>query len=842
MLEARLIDKDRGSHHHNKSNNDDHFGHAKPPQLHMCRIPNPDAPGTDLPVVAVLAITKRCASAQLLKESVGFSAVGAPVEVLVMSGEDQVNCATLIALEEAQLSANDTMIVPEHGGGVNGGDGNLPKNNRNSYDSEGHHSAVVSLMSGGIVPVAPSPRVAVIVGTTHSRIISIEFSVKVKTMRLVRRNHFVGEEVLAYFEPLPKNSLTEHQKIQIRMPGQGAKDPLSHLSVSASGGMLAAGDSRHAVGMAASNNSHSLAVKKGKRIVPLAPTGGVKSIHVYTSRDHNHPYHNTQMPSPSRKPPRPKEQTHLWISYGDGSAIRLHHAGFFPSVVQKHGESSKVGTQCQPLESVVGDSVLRFQLKLPPMVDTEVTMIPCPKYHPSPLAPFPRFNTPDFQNDDDMTLGGAALSGNDYNNNHGEEIPDMHEAVVYCKGAMADAFPTVAFYTSEDQEASNLIQGNPLDKDAAGTPVVNNVLESVLGGIFGFFGGGGGESKKDSDDADKVQREISRKPPKWDPKIPFSSMNYEPTALYAGYEIHDPPRQITFCTIDPEGDLAAAADTLGRVSLIDLATKQVIRMWKGYRDTQCHWIQVPQASTGKTKQKNSAKTKVLYLVIHCRQRKILEIWRTRNGPKVKSMPVGRDTQIIPCRELTPVGYVWRCYLAHSTVPFSNKNQVEKILVQEDENSSVLNQPSTSSSQNPNNKAKTASSSSLKRQDAAQLSQEAAVRLNRLQQLLGDTNVPCQGIDVYKALENINSLKDLATALDLLAVAPALEDKMAVQGSEFQRLALVHCKEKLNDAIKTGGRETLTNPNVQLLAFKISYFTQVRAKVDGLNDVCDRYAF
>ena len=95
-------------------------------------------------------------------------------------------------------------------------------------------------------------------------------------------------------------------------------------------------------------------------------------------------------------------------------------------------------------ESILGDSVLRFQIKLPPIVDTEVSMIPLPKYHPSPLAPFPAWKRPEF---DHPTADDEKVD---------EYQDEVYEAAVYCNGAMADVFPTLAFYTSEDQFESRI--------------------------------------------------------------------------------------------------------------------------------------------------------------------------------------------------------------------------------------------------------------------------------------------------------------------------------------------------------------------------------------------------
>jgi hypothetical protein len=707
-----------------------HFGHPPPPQLHMCRI---HRDGKDLGVVAMMAVTKRCVSAQLLKETKGFSTPGAPVEVLVVSGGAHITAATLFALERTELSAADTMIIEDRA-------------------KAGRHSGVISLMSGGMMAVAASPRLAIVVGTSDSRVISVEFSVKIKQMQLVRRNHMVGKEISAYFEPLPRARLTDAQKEQQRHHPVSSQPRRSSADSNISG--------------------ETVVRRKDGLIVPFEPHGQVTSLFPCALNGET-------------------KKTHIWISFGDGTTIRVHHAGFFPSVIQKNSESSETPDQ---LESVLGDDLVRCHVRLPELEDTQVTVIPLPKYHPSPMAPFPTWKKPEY-NDGEEELPGVVPEQH-------EEAPEIYEAVLYCTGAMADTFPTLAFYTSEDQFVGR-IQGDPVEEPMHTDD--GGVVGSLVRGVLGLFGGGG--------DKEEHKEALKREPPKglrhpWDPQVPFPSINYDPISLYAGYERHDSPRQITSVTVDPDGDLAATADTLGRVSLIDLSTKQVIRMWKGFRDTSCYWLQVPQ----ETKERPWAKEKVLYLVIHSRQRRVVEIWRTRHGPRVKSMQVGREAQLLAGREISEIGYLSTVYLAHSNVPFSNMNQVERIWVREEEKS-VISNPRTRPSS--------------KRTDTAKLSQDATVRLNRLQQLLGDTNVPCQSIDVYRALQNIKSVKDLATALDTLAVAPALEERMKVEGSTFQRLAVSHCKEKLDEVVHESGNEALTNPHVQLLAFKISYYSQVR---------------
>lgn len=713
------------------------FGHPTPPQLHMCRIPDPEREGKDLGIVALMAVTKRCISAQLLEESISFVPLGTPVEVLVLSGEDQITCATIVALELPELTATNTLVVAER-----------DKSNRDVENAQRG-----TLLNGGLVPIMPSPKVAILAGTSHSRVMSIELSVNKTAMQLVRRNLLSGNEVRTYFEPLPWNTLTKRQARQRKKPStkqsprvstESDKDDLSREPVA---------------------------------LLPFQPSGGVVTIKPYTIiRDG-------------------ESVTHVWISFGDGTGLRVHHAGFFASVIQKHTESQP---NEKSLEEILGDTIVRWQAKLPPLEDTRAVLIPMPKYHPSPLAPFPIWKKPEING---LQEDPAVCNGNL------EGLQEFYEAILYCTGAMADSFPTLAFYTSEDQFEGR-IQGDSAVE--AKEPEFGGGLSSMLGGFLGIFSAGSSGVPKEEPvgELEEIPSMELDQLEAWDPAIPFPSINFAPLNLFAGSEIHDPPRQVTHCTVDPEGDLAAIADTLGRVSLVDLATKQIVRMWKGFRDTSCYWIQTPQP----TEQQPWQKSKVLYLVIHSRQRKILEIWRARHGPRVKQIQVNRDAQVINCREITPFGLVASCYLAHSNVPFSSMNQIERIAVSEDKSvgnvNAVRNRPS-------------------KRVEVSLLPQDAVVRLNHMQQLLGETNVECQSIDVFKALEGIKSLEDLAAALDLIALAPTLEGKMGVEGSSFQKLAVSHCKEKLDDAIQDVGEErAFSNPHVQFLAFKITCYNQV----------------
>ncbi|TYZ65785.1 hypothetical protein PybrP1_010228, partial [[Pythium] brassicae (nom. inval.)] len=98
----------------------------------------------------------------------------------------------------------------------------------------------------------------------------------------------------------------------------------------------------------------------------------------------------------------------------------------------------------------------------------------------------------------------------------------------------------------------------------------------------------------------------------------------------------DARRRSRCLALSPTGRLAAVTDTLGRVLLVDTSRMLVIRMWKGYRNAQCGWMQGREGAT---------RPPGLYLVIYSAQRGIVEVWRARFGPRVFSFAVGDNARL-----------------------------------------------------------------------------------------------------------------------------------------------------------------------------------------------------
>lgn len=527
--------------------------------------------------------------------------------------------------------------------------------------------------------------------------------------------------------------------------------------------------------------------------------------------------------------------TFVWIAYRDGTLVRMHHAGLFPSVWQKGADCGRsiedMVRMGSPGQSRGQQGLVRCKVHLPATLEAGLQVQPLARYFPSPLAPLWKAAgtaaadiSPDLSSEDDME-------------EEDDESDDAthqgcYEALVFgCGGADTDAdqFPTLCFYTSEDHLLDRVKRDKGFSFNAGGAipavaiPSLGAVVggtKALVGGVFGSalrWGFGSRPTSTATDTAATVAKEsvdenegadaMEESVEEQGESAPFPSLWRMPIGLFAGNELHDMPRKVESCSVDPDGMLAAVTDALGRVLLIDLSTKQVVRLWKGFRDASCYWIQVPSqsGSDGTTSEKLA-----VFLVIHSRQRRVVEVFHARHGSRLCSVQVGRDAQVVPCSLGVHISCA-SCYLVHSNVPGTSFNQTEKIKVD------GLESLGTSESRIRKAAAKVASTPS---------SRDASLRFQHLKQLLSTTNIQCRSEDVYTALQQITSFTDLAACLDLLAGASVLEQKMEVEGSDFQKMALAHCKEYLGKTTKGKESESKSNPNVQLLTRKIDYYSQV----------------
>jgi Rab3 GTPase-activating protein regulatory subunit N-terminus len=741
--------------------------------------------------------------------------------------------------------------------------------------------------------VVKNRRLAVVVGTSENRVYSTEVVYHVHECRI--------QVVLAETSSVPS----------------GASSSCSLFEV------LPKCNTRSNGSSSGHQRSKSKSSSKHNKTTPFFPTGGVASISAFSlptfsagrlqpKQHHGKRRHASLAHLPSSM------TTYVWITYRDGTLIRMHHAGLFPSVWERGAACEKTlddmllhvgGGGTGPSSSTSHDQVsaalVRCQVQLPPLDldgdgsndhtgssshNNNVTIMPLPRYHASPLAPLPasslHFDDTDDVDDFDHFIDEDDTGDPQRQADQEEDGPlysNVYDALVFAgAGAGMDHFPTLCFYTSEESSFphargvgdSDAIRGDYDSRTGSGRRLGGSsggngdsesaVLGAVVGGTkafmggvvgalrWGLSGGGGSSSARASaaaaktsttslgrntsqfsttsstsninnnsmDDSRSVDYSVGNTSQDGTvatssgmsvsahgaggvdvPSSPFPSLWDHPISLYAGLEFHDAPRKVEFCSIDPDGVLAAVADGLGRVMLIDLTTKQVIRLWKGYREATCHWIQGycaereehwntnSRTNIAKTAPKPSWKRKsAKYLVVHSRLRRVVEVWKIRHGSRVTSIPVGRDAQIVPCTLGLYPNHLASCFILHRSAPGGSggggrssiscmqANQLEKIQV--DQHQRLLQQHQMQHHQEAEFLVATKGGSVGG--GRGMLSQHS-LRLQHLRQILSTTNFQYSKDDVHQALLQIKALGDLATCLDLIATASVLEERLGVQG-------------------------------------------------------------
>ncbi|KAH8937404.1 hypothetical protein BDL97_16G026700 [Sphagnum fallax] len=110
--------------------------------------------------------------------------------------------------------------------------------------------------------------------------------------------------------------------------------------------------------------------------------------------------------------------------------------------------------------------------------------------------------------------------------------------------------------------------------------------------------------------------------------------------------LKDPVRKGERLAVAPGGSLAAVADSLGRVLLVDVHAVVVVRIWKGYRDAHCLFLEAPvdgSASYGDLNHPYLLSQKRqefrLCLAIHAPRRGVVEVWQMRHGARLANIRV-----------------------------------------------------------------------------------------------------------------------------------------------------------------------------------------------------------
>lgn len=111
------------------------------------------------------------------------------------------------------------------------------------------------------------------------------------------------------------------------------------------------------------------------------------------------------------------------------------------------------------------------------------------------------------------------------------------------------------------------------------------------------------------------------------------------------FGICDQQRNAMSVWLAPGNKIAAVSDNLGRIILVDCVKGIAIRVWKGYREAQCSFIEVIE-KVAKKKNDESERRKAIFLVIFAPRRSCLEIWPLQRGDKIAAFNASKYGKLL----------------------------------------------------------------------------------------------------------------------------------------------------------------------------------------------------
>ncbi|XP_014472926.1 PREDICTED: rab3 GTPase-activating protein non-catalytic subunit isoform X1 [Dinoponera quadriceps] len=118
------------------------------------------------------------------------------------------------------------------------------------------------------------------------------------------------------------------------------------------------------------------------------------------------------------------------------------------------------------------------------------------------------------------------------------------------------------------------------------------------------------------------------------------------------FGLSDIMREGDCITCSPNKMLSVISDAMGRVILINNRKGIAVRMWKGYRDAQCGWIEVNEErdrgihkNINRHVQKTPLRT-TLFLVIYAPKKGVIDIWSIQQGPKITTFTASKNGRLL----------------------------------------------------------------------------------------------------------------------------------------------------------------------------------------------------
>ncbi|XP_050304560.1 rab3 GTPase-activating protein regulatory subunit isoform X2 [Anthonomus grandis grandis] len=109
------------------------------------------------------------------------------------------------------------------------------------------------------------------------------------------------------------------------------------------------------------------------------------------------------------------------------------------------------------------------------------------------------------------------------------------------------------------------------------------------------------------------------------------------------FGLSDVRRTATDIVLSPNRKLAAISDSLGRVLLIDCFKGIIIKNFKGYREAQCAFLQVPDERRSKHRHGNKV---AVFLVIYSPKKGTLEIFTVQQGTKITTFSASKYSRLL----------------------------------------------------------------------------------------------------------------------------------------------------------------------------------------------------
>ncbi|XP_011310795.1 rab3 GTPase-activating protein non-catalytic subunit [Fopius arisanus] len=137
-----------------------------------------------------------------------------------------------------------------------------------------------------------------------------------------------------------------------------------------------------------------------------------------------------------------------------------------------------------------------------------------------------------------------------------------------------------------------------------------------------------------------------------------------PESMTCRFALSDVMREGDCLVPSPNRALSVVADGMGRVLLLDNRKGLALRMWKGYRDAQCGWVEVSEDKhsnrssalgdlsvcnkthkTQRTNSRHSLKT-ALFLVIYAPKKSVIDVWGVQQGGKITTFTTSKNGRLI----------------------------------------------------------------------------------------------------------------------------------------------------------------------------------------------------